>query len=73
MDKCIKKHFCAVWRAGEKSKNLVGRIRVKYVLVSFTFWYRFILSVVTFGFKDFADQHVLLLIFLLQSLSNGGT
>ena len=23
-----KKHFCAVWREAEKSKNLVGRIRV---------------------------------------------
>ena len=25
-----KKHFCAVWREVEKSKNLVGRIRVKF-------------------------------------------
>ena len=23
-----KKHFCAVWQEAEKSKNLVGRIRV---------------------------------------------
>ena len=26
-----KKHFCAVWREAEKSKNLVGRIRVSFV------------------------------------------
>ena len=30
MDKCIKNHICAVWREAEKSKNLVGRIRVKW-------------------------------------------
>ena len=25
----MKRHFCAVWRQAEKSKILVGRIRVK--------------------------------------------
>ena len=29
MDKGMKWHFCAVWRQEEKSKILVGRIRVK--------------------------------------------
>ena len=28
----MKRHFCAVWRQAEKSKILVGRIRVKYAV-----------------------------------------